>query len=372
MLETIREFALGQLTAHGDERAVIQRVHAEFFAAMAISLATPLGAGVLTAIERVRADLDNLRATLAWSLDQGETETTLFVAGSLSEYWTFTGGHFTEGHAWLNRAFQQGRDVSPAAQAEGLYAAAMLALHQGDRAAARIAATQSLELARSLGGEPVVKAAFMLGIVEGSEGHRDAARALAQEAVAATRAAQAGLWLGWSLLLLGTELHLAGDLVHAEASLVEALDHFRQGEGRWGEVEALSRRAALARKHGDVHRAGALFIGALELRRQIRARIHVESDLIGLADLAQTAGDPEAAARFLGAADAHSSHFGFEPYWETPQLRARTKEQVRERLGPAAFQQALDAGGRLTMEQIIAEAQAVVDVLPPAPLPSSS
>ena len=67
MLETLREFALEQLAAHGEEHAA-RRAHAAYFGVLAQAAEPGLrGADQQQWRDRLENDLDNLRAALGWS-----------------------------------------------------------------------------------------------------------------------------------------------------------------------------------------------------------------------------------------------------------------------------------------------------------------
>jgi non-specific serine/threonine protein kinase len=364
ILETVREYALEQLGQDGEEEVAIRRVHAAFFAELAIGAENGLSAGVPADVARIEADLDNLRAALAWMLDTGHTETALRVAASLSEFWTFAGGFLSEGRSWLERALTRGAATSAAPRAAGYYGIAILTLHQGNLVAAREAATAGLTLARSAGdADRTAATAFMLSTVEGSEGRRDKAMALAHEAEAAARAAGNANWIGWSLMLLGAERHAAGDLAGAASALEEALTIFREFQGRWGEADTLERLARTVRAQGDARRAAALHAQALLLRGDVDAAVGAHNELIGLADLAAEAGHLNAAAVLLGASDAQQERSGYGLYRDHSTTRDRAKAVVWAELGAVAFKRAWEQGYALSLVDAIAEALAIASRL---------
>ena len=363
MLETVREFALDRLDQSG-EGIAIRRAHATFFADLVIAAESGLSAGVLADVARVTSDIDNLRAALAWLLDRDDAETALRVAASLSEYWTFAGGHFSEGLAWLERALALGSDASLSARAAGYYGIAILALHQADLSKARSASATGLALARSA-SDPmrIFGNAFMLSSVEGGEGRRAEAMALALEAAAAARAAGNRNWIGWTLLLVGAERHAAGDLAGAVTAFEEARDVFRAIEGRWGEADVTNLLAFAVQEQGDLRRAASLHAQALILRREVGAATGIQNEFIGLADIARETGDLDTAAFLLGAADAWRERFGYAPFREGPRITRDAEQTGREVLGEEAFARAWDRGRSLATDDVIAEALAVADRL---------
>ena len=80
---------LGKLEKSGEAREVRGR-HAEHFLALAENAEAEFwGQGEAVWPERIEAEHDNLRGALSWTLERGETETSLRLAGALS--W-FLGG----------------------------------------------------------------------------------------------------------------------------------------------------------------------------------------------------------------------------------------------------------------------------------------
>jgi hypothetical protein len=99
-------------------------------------------------VERLDADIDDLRAALEWALHQDETECALRLAAVLSPYWY--GARFAEGMAWLDRALAAAADADPLVRAKAITSArlgrAVLEFEQTERDA-----QAGLELDRAAG-----------------------------------------------------------------------------------------------------------------------------------------------------------------------------------------------------------------------------
>jgi predicted ATPase/transcriptional regulator with XRE-family HTH domain len=86
MLETIREYAGDLLTTNG-ERATAERAHAVYYQALAERAERELrGPEQATRMERLEAEVNNLRAALRWSLLNGERDVGLCLGGALWYY----------------------------------------------------------------------------------------------------------------------------------------------------------------------------------------------------------------------------------------------------------------------------------------------
>ncbi len=107
MLQTIREYALEQLAASGEEGAVKRR-HADFYLRLA-ETAEPhlLHPERDEWLERLEHAHDNLRAALVWSSSEnGAARTGLRLAGALSWFW-YQRGYLREGRTFLEALLAQ-------------------------------------------------------------------------------------------------------------------------------------------------------------------------------------------------------------------------------------------------------------------------
>ena len=116
MLETIREYALERLAERGDGEAVRRR-HAGFYAlARRGGRAGLLGPQQLSWLERLDAELANIRACADLGGREREAEVGLRIGAALWRYWQLRGSN-TEGRERLERLLA-GRSGSEAARAK--------------------------------------------------------------------------------------------------------------------------------------------------------------------------------------------------------------------------------------------------------------
>ena len=76
MLETVRAFGREKLQEAGEESSVLDR-HLEMFMALAEKLGPLMHADQVIWLERLEAELDNIRASINWSIDGGTLEDTM-------------------------------------------------------------------------------------------------------------------------------------------------------------------------------------------------------------------------------------------------------------------------------------------------------
>ena len=95
LLETIREFALEQLVAHGEETAV-RDAHATYFLRMGADASRGMRSHAqLEWFARLQADQDNLRAAITWLTNRDGIQEALTLATDIM-WFHWIRGHYTE------------------------------------------------------------------------------------------------------------------------------------------------------------------------------------------------------------------------------------------------------------------------------------
>jgi tetratricopeptide (TPR) repeat protein len=151
MLEIIREYALEKLASAAEAEETAYR-HAGWFLRLAAEVDPllthdPHGVGV----QRLEAEVDNLRAALRYTVDAGDPDLGLSLAHHVWRFWQCS-GRLTEGRQWLASLLEL-TGASEAARANGLAALAGLAYWQADYDGAAADYAEALELYRALGDE---------------------------------------------------------------------------------------------------------------------------------------------------------------------------------------------------------------------------
>ena len=371
MLETIRDYGLERLDAAG-EGAEMRRRHALYFLGLAEETDRHLdGPDEPVWLERLEAEHDNLRAALAWLLEQpAESEAGLRLAGALGEFW-MVHAHLDEGRRWLERALAVSRDVPSAARANALVQAADLARMQGDDEQAGELAAAGLALYRELGDKPgIARALLEVGAQAATAGDVERAVALCEEGLALAREEDSPL-AGSHLIVLGEAARGRGDDDRAVACYAEALALARARGQTSIMAYALNNLGLVATRQGRDDRAAALFAEALGLWQALGERWAMTETLEGLAVIAGKRGQAERAARVLGAVEELNETLGAPWSPAEPAQFERAMVSVRATLGEAGFAAAWAAGRALPLEQTIAEAAAVAaTAMGPGPAPT--
>ena len=145
VLETLRAYALDVLAdLDADET---RARHASYFTGVAERGEVAIrGPEQLDWLERFRADINNFRAALEWSLSTGDVDHAARQAGALAWFWTLN-GMLTEAIDHLERLVDI-EDIPPAIRSRCLWGYALLAASLGRLETARDAGYLGADLAR--------------------------------------------------------------------------------------------------------------------------------------------------------------------------------------------------------------------------------
>ena len=87
LLETIREFALEQLRAHGEEALLRQRHYAAYLHLFRTGDSHLRGPEAATWLARLEPEQDNLRAALQWALDEARYADAAWLMVAVHYFW---------------------------------------------------------------------------------------------------------------------------------------------------------------------------------------------------------------------------------------------------------------------------------------------
>jgi predicted ATPase/DNA-binding XRE family transcriptional regulator len=395
MLEIIRQYAMGKLTASSEVNEA-QQQHARYYLAQAEAYL--FGPGFL----RLEQQHDNLRTALAWCLSNtGDVELGLRLATAMS-----SGMFPVESCRWLeavlSRADTAGVNIT-LARANALFELGHVLAYRGDYAAGRAHMTHSLKLFQELGEySRVAWTLGRLGILAREQGDATTARAQLEESIALFRELgdkhgiasssvslgevavlqedpewaipllEEGLelmkerkdvfgpnWVGWVLNHLGHIAQIQGQYTRAMRLHEESISQFREVEELYrdlgfvwgyeslGETALAEGKAAIAARH---------LMNALGLSQDGGFQAETAWCLAGLAGVAALNEEPERAAWLWGAAEALRQSIGARIAPAARATHERLKADVRKHLGEAMFNAKWAEGQAASLEEAIAEA----------------
>jgi predicted ATPase/DNA-binding CsgD family transcriptional regulator/DNA-binding XRE family transcriptional regulator len=354
MLVPIRQFAAVHLVRSGEEGAV-RDAHASYYLALAQQAAPGLeGPRQVEWLARLEQEHDNIRAAIAWLLDQRRAEELVRLTWHL---WIFLWirGYHAEGRSLMDELL--GWDDLPVGlRPLVLTGAGTMAFGQGDIRYAEQQCTEGHALFAAAGDDlHAARAALTLGLAASSQGDLDAAARWLEEASEVSREHNLGFWGGLAISALGMLPFRRGDYASAATLLAEGHDMARAAGDRFSRYIALYNLSRLAQARGDLGEAAKLFHEGLRFSLEVGDRANTAYCLEGLASVAVAHHDPHLAARLLGKAESLFAATGSRVYTYRPDttLQQQTLEAVRQQLNPSALGFEWREGAETPLEHLI-------------------
>jgi predicted ATPase/DNA-binding CsgD family transcriptional regulator len=397
LLETVRRYAASRLDELGPAATDNARVaHRDYYLALAETAAPLLvSADQAEWLNRLDAELGNLRAAMAFSLSLPDLEPGLRLAASLRLFWKVR-GHAAEGvevlRALLDAAgdhletLPRARAIAAAThllQQVGAYGIAAdycekalviartsgddylvadllceqawLLVRQGQPGAALPLIEQGLVLARRF-GEPHLTARLLSARAHATNVAGDPAGAAPDNAEALRLVRGAGDHLQAATLLCNlSDYELwTGDLDAARRHLTEALDIARAFNARHSTVIGTFNLGLAEYLDGSTAAAAALFAESFDLARRIGMKRHTAYAVLGLALASPAGAGPGCSARLHGAADQALADLGHTLQPLERRLADRDRQRLRAAMGADAFAAEYAAGRQLDPVQVLA------------------
>lgn len=403
MAEMIREYSLERMEESG-EQGEVRLLHAEYFLAM-VSSFDPLMVGENERLLGVRLDqdYDNVRAALAWAIENRPVDMGLPFGLSLARYWELR-GYYSEGRDWLERIMSaQGvsdeTDPSVRTKRAGLLLnAGRLSLYMSDYSAARAFLEESLGIASELGARGITASAqghlghiawlqgdyavalplyeiglrlreqegnktaianssWSLGRISAELGDFERAEHLLNKSLAMGRELDDAYVTFGSLRDLGATLCFKGEYGRAIVYLEETILLAQNARFRVGVSWAISALGFAKLAQGDYERAEELFRESLSMARTLDKH-RIPDGLEGLAEieLARAKGGTSReglrrAARLLGAAESVRRILQTKIIPVRVPVQERLVASLCARLGPEEYEQAYKAGEMMSLEE---------------------
>ena len=396
LLETVRQYAAAQLDAQGPAAGTTRVAHRDYYLTLAEAAAPQLvGPDQAAWLDRLDAELGNLRAAIAFSQTQPDPGPGLQLAASLRVYWMVRGyaaegadalralldlpaareatlararalataAHLlqqTGGYAIAGDCCEEALVIAHAAGddylvADLLHVQAWLLVRQGQPGATLPLIEQGLELARRL-GQPHLTARLLSARAFATNVEGDPAGAARDNAEALRLARQAGdrLQAGTLLSNLSDYELWTGDLDAARRHLAESLDIARELNARNNAVIGTFNLGVAEYLAGSPVSAEALFTESLDLARRMGMKRHTAYALLGLALAGRGGASQGWSARLHGAADQAFAVLGHVPQPLEARLADLDRQRLRAALGAQAFEAAYAAGRTLDPAQVLA------------------
>jgi len=356
MLVTVQEFARNRLRQIGEETK-IRNWHLAYFLDLTKNADKELrGHHQLEWLHRLGAEVDNLRTALDWAIETRQTELALRLARKLDWFWNIRADH-TEGRQWLQRVLDMPQTpLFPEAQAEALTQLAQHIWLQTGEKEARPPAEQALSIARAHNDKHnTARALIALGQVQIYEGDFAAAETALEESKALFQEVDDKWGYALTVACLALAARYQEDWTTVRALNEQGLALFREVGDRYFESVSLRDLGIRLVQEGDLTHAIALLRESLNLAHQLHSKYEIAIVLRRLGQAEQHAGFPARAVVLCRAArNVFDSIGAWQQKLETD--FEKTMAACRAELGEEAFNEAVEQGRTMTMEQVIAYA----------------
>jgi predicted ATPase/transcriptional regulator with XRE-family HTH domain len=418
LLETLRAYSLEQLQARGD-LDTMQRRHLSYFQQFCAEAWTQMGQpDELIWLSRFQAENANLHEALDWvtqspALPKTNVETGIQLGSQLVSFWfrlddlyqefaqitallvLFQRAHengllpslVTVDHAKLlnsaGLAAYRGQDASAGRaffeQSLVIYRQldhkqgianvvnnlGVLAREQGDYATARAYYVEDLALEReSADSWGIALSRNNLAVIDLLQGNLDAAWQGSEESLRMFHELGDPMGIAECTMCLGMIAHERHDDQTARQLFEDSLVLLQAREGDKRDIViCLTHLAEIAQQHDDVNSAGRHLVESIQVLHRWQDGMAMAECLMVLAEIYAHRGQAQAAAKLLGVIDQRLSSMKYVLY---PRYRSKFTALVTalpQQMGEQAFQEAWAVGSTLRLEQALADALILAQVI---------
>jgi predicted ATPase/DNA-binding SARP family transcriptional activator/Tfp pilus assembly protein PilF len=357
MLETVRHFAAERLQEDGD--ADLRRRHAEWLTELAETMVerTLAGEDAKEWLDRIQPEHDNIRAALAWSLDE-DPEITLRLASSLRLFWEVR-GHFSEGFRWLEEALPRGAGAAPEVRIRALSASGTIAFRLGKLEVSEERWEEALEIARELGDDLwIARLLSDLGTAAAAREEWEPATALLEESADLFRELDVPPRLATVLGNLGHIAGQQGDYARA----IEVTEEALALESRHKPNQAIStyNLGSHNLRAGNFEQAREWLERAVALTQELGFKEVMAYALAAFVRLCLVEGDAARAAYLAGIADRLLTDAGLQLQPREQELFDEAKATAEQELGDA-YAAAHDAAFAAPVEEALREGNVLAE-----------
>jgi non-specific serine/threonine protein kinase len=357
MLETIHEYASDQLDQIG-ETSELQSRHAEYYAALVEQLrsASRGGPDQLRRLNQLETEHDNIRGALEWSLGSGDPIDGLRLVGSLGHFW-FRKGHYAEAQRWTSVALDRSKelDAPPAVRAALLHSAGVVAHFSDERDRGRQLHLEALGLYRGLDDD--LETGWLLIYLGaqafGQSDQYEEATAYVEEGLVLLQRVNDQAGIAQAMHIMGELARHDGNQEKAVEVLTEGLSIAREIGDALREILILDSLTYMAIYHDDVKKAATLSHEAFTRTIEADHQPHIPAAIAAAAAVSMAEGDPDRAARLLGASHAVFEARGFTPRPSDMPDISRSMLVVKKGQDSASFEAAFAEGQAMSVEDAI-------------------
>lgn len=349
MLQTLREYALCKLD-HGRELNELRGLHCRWFVDMVDSetldlFAHPPDPAVLV------PERENFRSAVEWAAESGDYEAVARLAAPLAWSLWVREGKLNEVERWLRIASERLDRYPLYVQAHVLSAARVLARRRGEYERGEALCEKAVAIYRQLGdSDGICWELVNRAVLAVERGQLTAGRAAFEEAILFARERNLTAFLASGLSNLADLAIAEGKLNEARTLCEEALTLPDRSQHDTG--VALVNLAHVASLRGQYSDAANFSRAALTVALDHEDRHMGASATMELAWSLAEQGDPERAARLLGAAIDFFEDTGVTRQRTDEECEHATLQAMRDRLGEQRIQNLIREGRTMSLDAV--------------------
>jgi non-specific serine/threonine protein kinase len=364
LLNTIQHYAMGKLMQSGNWQHMYNQ-HQIWYLHLAEEANTYLhGPEQIMWLQYLETEMPNIRIALTRALAAQHIDTAAQLAEAVRRFW-ITRNHFSEGRHWFETllATSHGdKQLSPSLQACVLFGTAEFARYQGAYERACTLLEDLIALLQTLDDLPrLVEAQTYLGITLGLLGDYEQAQQLCQTSLDFYRERKQIRGIIQALIPLAYIALNQGKYLQSIALSEEVCPLLRRAGDHSYLLYALFTLAQATILQGKLEQARPICRETLQLSQQLNQSFGQAASLGLIAGIAGLQGQPVQAARLFGASQtlAKRVQAPFPP--SARSLQERMAFPARTALGKEQFLSHYHDGQTSSLEQILAEAKAVLE-----------
>jgi len=356
LLETIREFALDKLEEAQETKSVKDR-HLDFFLQFSEEAELKLrGADRMTIIRKLVEERDNLSAAFDWAMASQNADDGLRLASALSFFWAER-GYIRERIRWLERALERKPAASLAATANALRSLSLLLITSEEKDFDLVDGLlkESLKLYQELEDkEGVAHVLNYRGFNAMVQKNYVTAKQFLNESLALRRELGTPWNIAHTLQNFATIFFAEGDLNSAKVYIEETIALFQKAGDEYGVARTTSEYADIARMEGDTKHAMEILTRSLSQFIQSGAKWDIGTILKTLAILEIEKNNLKRAAILYGAIHTLQDDLSMISTTNLEnELYEKMQTNIQENLSNTDFNQLVEKGRAMSLEQVI-------------------
>jgi predicted ATPase/DNA-binding CsgD family transcriptional regulator len=270
LLETVREYATEQLTAH-HELQEVSRKHAEYFMCLA-EVTEPLVRShrQLEALRKFETEFANMRQAIGWAVFRQETDIALRIIVGLSHFWRIN-NRLSDGCHWVETALAlPGAEKPTVIRSLALCLLGSIHRNENNKELARKVLVEAYNIAREIKDyRALCYSLRYLTLVELDSENNAVSRQNAEECLHEAIAFGDRWYIAMAYNALGAALQYNQRELEGLGYYAKAIQILQEVGDTWAQASLIHNMANATFELGDIARSEELFRNAIEICRTV-------------------------------------------------------------------------------------------------------